>query len=174
MAEPPAASEPTSTPPQPSGLDAFARRFTDRFSAVVDRVMAPLTPPPSEESPQSDDPADWDPEMPFTPDSSGLYMLLSGVTLIQRGYDRSARWMEVAAIPEGGYLRGEDYGPGQRVLLDITLDADLPDYDVDVWFHQMTSWAMSETPLVLMGREGDIAVLVNPDAPAEWLPIPVS
>lgn len=154
-------------------IDDIATRFTAWFSRIMDRLVSPLMPPEPEKKSAAEAAPDWDPNMPYTPDSPGLYMLLTGVTLIQRGYDREARWMEVSAYPEAGYLRGQDYGHGQNILLDITLDADLPEPDVDWWFQQMTSWAMTETPLVLMGRESDVAVLVNDMDPSQWAPVPV-
>lgn len=168
--------------PQPANngggpLRDFAARFTQGFTRVVDRLMDPLLDPPAPEERRGaadNGPEDWDPDMPYQPDSPGLYMLLQDVVLIRRREDRESLHIEMTAYPQTGYLSGQTYTAGMSVALDMTLSEDTPAEEAQEWFDRLDLWAMTETPLVLMGRDGDVAVLVNADAPGEWLPLPIT
>lgn len=163
-------------PQEGRGIDSLAKRFTAWLTGVIDGPLSSLIDPPERTSDGDDadtGPKDWDPDMPYRPDSTALYMLLQGVVLIRRMEDPANLHYELAAWPQSGYHRDETYTPGMSLILDLTLDEETSDADAEAWFAQLDHWVSTETPLVLMGRDGDVVILVDPNDPDAWLPLPL-
>lgn len=154
----------------PQGFADFARRATSYLNRAADVIMRPFAPREVTSEDRNDsEPLDWDPDMPLQPNSPGLFMLLIDAVLVLRYQNIDERRLEVTCYPGGGHLRDEEMGPGDAFQWDLEMTEDLTDEDVEAYAGRIEAWAMSETPLVIMKREGDAAVAVNPAAPDEWV-----
>lgn len=156
-------------------LTRFAQKFTAQLTAFFDVILGPfLNPQKSGDTADTmpdEQPQDWDPDMPYRPDSHGVHTVLTGVILVLRDSDATTRRMTVTAFPTAGSVHGQPVKQGDSIKLPIQLPTDLPQNTVDAYLQRIEMWAMTETPLVLCDRDDDPLLLVNDQFPDEWLPV---
>lgn len=156
-------------------LTRLAQKITAKLTAFFDAILGPFLNPqkPNDAADATPDeqPQDWDPDMPYRPDSPGVHTVLTGVILVLRNSDAAARQMTVTAFPADGSVHGQPVNQGDSIKLPIQLPTDLPQETVDAYLQRIEMWAMTETPLVLCDRDDDPLLLVNDQFPDEWLPV---
>lgn len=141
----------------------------EKVTGLLDRLLGFFNAHP-EAVEEKQPPGDWSEDMPATPNDAHVRLLLNDTLIVLTDTTPDTYGISVTCHPTSGYTPdGEIEGqPSFPLEVDLT---DTPDIYAD-YLGLIEAWAMSETPVVVFATPTTPILIVNPNAPEEWVPVP--
>lgn len=142
----------------------------EKISRAVDKLLGFVNSYDPDVTEEKQSAPDWSEEMPVTPNDEHVNLLLQNTLLVLIETDPDVCHMDLSCHPTSGYTPDGEIATKTSFPLEIDL-SNTPDIFPD-YAALIESWALTETGVVIFSTPTSPLLIVNPENPEEWVPVP--